>query len=52
MLQYGPLAHATLATEHLYLIRDPELIEQFLIGEHARCVKDRNTSPGSRPRSA
>ncbi|HEX5660369.1 MAG TPA: cytochrome P450 [Polyangiales bacterium] len=43
MLQYGPLAHARVGPAHLYLIRDPALIEQFLIGEHARCVKDRNT---------
>jgi len=40
---YGPVSHARFATQHLYSINHPELIERVLVGEAKSCVKDLST---------
>jgi cytochrome P450 len=41
--QYGPIAHAQLGPIHLYMLNEPALIEELLLGRHAECAKDETT---------
>jgi cytochrome P450 len=41
---YGPIAYTTIGPSRLYLINEPELIEEALIGRARDCIKD----PGTR----
>jgi len=41
--QYGPIAYTTVGLARLYLINDPLLIEEALIGRARECIKDAGT---------
>lgn len=43
MRDYGPLSYARVGPFHLYMISDAQLVEQLLLAEHGRCIKDANT---------
>lgn len=40
---YGPIAHARIGPIHMYMVSEPSLIEELLIGRYAACVKDSTT---------
>lgn len=42
-LDYGPMAYATFGAIHFYMVNDPALIEELLVGRHKECIKDHLT---------
>jgi cytochrome P450 len=40
---YGDVAYTRIGSSHLYMINDPALIEEALVGRHRECVKDAGT---------
>ena len=40
---YGEIAYTKVGASHLYMINDPLLIEEALVGKHRECVKDAGT---------
>lgn len=39
-LDYGPISHARLAKNHVYVLGDPGLIEEFLVAQQKSAIKD------------
>jgi cytochrome P450 len=37
---YGPITHVELGWLHVYMLNDPELIEDVLVTRHRECIKD------------
>src|ERR1041385_1783540 len=40
---YGDVAYARVGISHLYMLNDPALIEDVLVGKHRDCIKDLGT---------
>jgi cytochrome P450 len=40
---YGPIAHAQIGPIHMYMLSEPALIEEVLLGRQAECAKDSTT---------
>ena len=41
--QHGPIAHTSIGLSQIFLISDPELIDELLIGRYRECIKDVGT---------
>ena len=37
---YGPITHVELGFLHVYMLNDPELIQEVLVSRHRECIKD------------
>jgi cytochrome P450 len=37
---YGPIAHAKMGPHSMYMVGDPTLVEELLVGQHKACRKD------------
>ena len=40
---FGPIAHTRIGPIHMYMVSEPALIEELLLGRHADCAKDDTT---------
>jgi cytochrome P450 len=41
--RYGPVSFTRIGPWPVYMINDPELIEEVLVGKHRNCIKDKST---------
>lgn len=41
--RHGPVSYTRFGPGQIYMLNDPELIEEALIGKHRECIKDRST---------
>ncbi len=42
-LDYGPLSHVRFLNVHVYMVNEPSLIEELLVGRHKSCSRDMPT---------